>query len=339
MESQSAEINPAIPEFKPAGRRNMWLGYIVAALCLIWVFHDVHPGIVWSQMRAMQWGWAAVAIVLDVLAYVCQGLRWQLLLVPLGRTSPLKATEDIYAGLFVNEISPLRAGEALRIFLMARRLNVPMLSVFSTVTIERLFDGLWLALGIALVSFYVPLPWRLMRAADILDVILLLAVLVLLLLVLRRRAAGTPGDEATQLKTWRWISSLWRDFTLGLQQTSLSKSFFLAFAISSLVVLLQALSLGVLMRAYDMDVSFWVAAAVFLIVHLGTAIPNAPANIGAFQFFMVVGLSIFGVEKTLATGFSVIAFLLLTLPLLVLGFLAISHAGLSLTRLRIKAAS
>jgi hypothetical protein len=51
------------------------------------------------------------------------------------------------------------------------------------------------------------------------------------------------------------------------------------------------------------------AQSFFLFVRLGTAIPNPPANIGTFQFFCVLALSFFGVEKTVAAGFSIVYFL------------------------------
>jgi len=69
-------------------------------------------------------------------------------------------------------------------------------------------------------------------------------------------------------------------------------------------------------------------------VHLGTAIPNAPANVGTYQFFTVVGLTLFGVEKTLASGFSVVVFVLLTAPLWVIGILALNRSGMTLTEIR-----
>jgi hypothetical protein len=77
-----------------------------------------------------------------------------------------------------------------------------------------------------------------------------------------------------------------------------------------------------------------VGTAVFLIVYFGTALPNAPANVGAYQFFCVLGLRLFGVDKTLATGFSIVVFILLTLPLIVVGFFAMARSGLTIRTLR-----
>jgi len=54
-------------------------------------------------------------------------------------------------------------------------------------------------------------------------------------------------------------------------------------------------------------------AVILVIVRVGTAIPNAPANIGSHQFFCVLALNLFGVEKTVAAAFSIVYFLALTL--------------------------
>jgi hypothetical protein len=50
----------------------------------------------------------------------------------------------------------------------------------------------------------------------------------------------------------------------------------------------------------------------------------------------VLGLSIFDVEKTRATGFSIFAFLALTIPLAFLGFAALLRSGMSFHAMREK---
>ena len=59
-----------------------------------------------------------------------------------------------------------------------------------------------------------------------------------------------------------------------------------------------------------------------------------PPMSGTFQFFTVVGLLLFHVHKTEATGFSLVAFIVITVPLLALGFLALSRSGTSLWAIR-----
>ena len=55
---------------------------------------------------------------------------------------------------------------------------------------------------------------------------------------------------------------------------------------------------------------------------------------GSYQFFCVLGLSVFQIEKATAAGFSIFAFLALTIPFIFLGFAAMLRSGLSLKTLR-----
>jgi uncharacterized membrane protein YbhN (UPF0104 family) len=101
----------------------------------------------------------------------------------------------------------------------------------------------------------------------------------------------------------------------------------------------QALAVWFMMLAYGLRLPVLAGAVVLLIVRLGTAIPNAPANVGSFQFFTVVALGLFGVEKTVAVGFSIVDFAVLTVPLWLLGLLALTKSGLTVASLRKEVAS
>jgi hypothetical protein len=79
---------------------------------------------------------------------------------------------------------------------------------------------------------------------------------------------------------------------------------------------------------------FLSALVVLLVINIGVSLPNAPANVGSYQFFCVLGLSIFQIEKTKAAGFSIFAFLAMTLPFLVLGFAAVLRSGMSVRSMR-----
>src|SRR5262249_37888116 len=97
-----------------------------------------------------------------------------------------------------------------------------------------------------------------------------------------------------------------------------------------------AMAFCFVMKAYALSFSFWIGVAVFLIVRIGTAIPNAPANVGTFQFFVVAGLTFFGLDKTSAAAFSLVVFLVFTVPLWLIGFFALSRTGLTLTNVRVR---
>ena len=107
---------------------------------------------------------------------------------------------------------------------------------------------------------------------------------------------------------------------------------------ASLVYLwLQIVPVWALMEGYGLDLSIWAAAAVYIVLRLGTVIPNAPGNAGLYQFFCVLGLGLFNVPKSTAVGFSLMMFGVLTLPLLIGGFVAVALTGLKLKDIRSRA--
>jgi Lysylphosphatidylglycerol synthase TM region len=128
-------------------------------------------------------------------------------------------------------------------------------------------------------------------------------------------------------------------FACGLRDIGASYRLYLAALLSGSMLACQALALWFMMLACRIDLPLGACTVVFLVVRLGTALPNAPANGGSFQFFSVLALSLFGVEKTVAAGFSIIYFLALTVPLWIIGLLAISCTGMSLSTIRLGASA
>jgi uncharacterized membrane protein YbhN (UPF0104 family) len=266
----------------------------------------------------MKLWWIAAAIIFDVLSYLCQGVRWQLLLRPLSKVSVARTTKAIYAGLFVNEVLPLKIGEVVRATLMSRWTALKLRSIIASIFVERLWDGLWLAVGVVFVVMSVPLPRRLMEAADVFDVVILLALVAFTLLV---------------------FSSRKEPVLLELRTVAYTRSGALSCIVSFFMVLFQGLSFWFVMRAYGLHSSFLIGLAVFIVVHLGTIVPAAPANVGTYQFFTVLGLTLSGVARPTAVGFSLVVFGVLTIPLWAIGFWAFASSGLTLFEVTKGAAS
>jgi hypothetical protein len=311
------------------------LAYLAAIACLIWLFHDVNWSKLLRDMAGTSWSWVALAIAFDLASYVFQAWRWELLLRPKGLVSTLKASQAVYAGLFANGILPMRVGEALRGYLVARWLPVPFAAVIPSVVVERLFDGVWLAIWLGVTAIFVKqLPQNLLKAADILGAGLLAATALFALVVFRKRSQQVKRIRYARFKWLRILTSFLATLEEDLRQIGRSRAVFASFGVSFLLLLGQVLAFWLVMWAYGLRLSFWAGSAVFLIVHIGTAVPNVPANLGTYQFFTVLGLELFGVEKTLATGFSLVVFFLLTFPLLVVGAFAVSRSGMTFANMR-----
>jgi len=316
----------------PRHRTFIWIGYALSVIFLVWVLYDFHVKRALEHLAHVSWRWVALAIVFDVLSYVAQGIRWKLLLTPFGHVKMKDSVRAVFTGLFANLVFPLRPGEVLRAYLLSNSEDIGFVTVLGSVGVERLIDLVVITAGLAVISPFVPQRTRFPHAVDALTIttLAILGLFVGLILYIEFRFSGDP-----RLMTGgRRVPGKLMSALIGLHAMGTSPSFYPAVFASLLLPFFQLMALWTLMKSFALGLPFLAAIVVLLVINLGVSLPNAPANVGAYQFFCVLGLSIFDVEKTTATGFSIFAFLVLTIPFLFLGFYALVRSGLSLRSMR-----
>lgn len=307
------------------------LGYSLSAVCLIWVLHGYPIHDLIPTIRSLDWRWVFLAVAADLSVYLAHAWRWNTLLGPVARLGFWRTVQAIYIGLFANEVLPLRTGEVIRCYLLAHWNDLRISLSFASAAVERLIDGLYmLAAFLVTASFVRGIPEKLMIPVQILGVLLILGALLLMWIVRQKHEAHRAIRES------RWAATLWH-VVEGLHLMGNKRTMGLTAAISLLYLFLQVLSVWALMKAYGLDLSFWVAGGVLSIVRFGTVVPNAPGNLGLFQVATVLALGLFDVEKNDAKTFSFIMFFAMTLPLLIGGAIATALTGLKLDELRERA--
>ncbi len=162
---------------------------------------------------------------------------------------------------------------------------------------------------------------------------LVLALLVLALSILVGVVMFHKHHAHAAVARSRWAAMLWH-VVEALHAMGNSRWFYASAGASVLYLTLQVIPIYALTRAYNLDLSLGEAAVVLVILRLGTIIPQAPSNIGGFQFFAVVGLRLFGMDKDAATGFATIMFFVVTVPLWLGGAIAAAMTGIRIKELQ-----
>jgi uncharacterized protein (TIRG00374 family) len=306
------------------------LGYTLSAASLIWVF----SGFNWQQTLAdfatLDWRYVSIAVVFDLSVYLSHAWRWNILLQPIARPSYWRSVQAIYIGLYANEILPLRTGELIRCYLMAHWNNIPISLSISSAAIERILDGVWLVICLLITTQLVPLPRYLVDGTQVMGIGLAVLLGLLIFIAVHKQKAHAVVSEN------KWASGL-RHVVEGIHAMGNWRTMLATAGASLIYLALQIVPVWALMEGYGLDLSIWAAAAVYIILRLGTVIPNAPGNAGLYQFFCVLGLGLFNVPKSTAVGFSLMMFGVLTLPLLIGGFVAVALTGLKLGDIRTRA--
>ena len=106
------------------------------------------------DMRSAQWWGIASSFVMGYLAIVSRGIRWNLLLAPMGhRPSPARSVHAVAFSYFANAFVP-RSGEVARCAALNQTDDIPVDQLFGTVITERVVDFVMLfgLVGFALLT-------------------------------------------------------------------------------------------------------------------------------------------------------------------------------------------
>ena len=271
----------------------------------------------------------AAAVVIATITFPLRLVRWRLLLRD-ERGRPYPATplwHAIAIGFMANNILPLRAGELVRSYTAAKLAPARFTTVFSSIAVERIFDGLTVVamLTFALLSSDLPSAVsvggtsivQLARAAGILGLLALLA--AVLVVVAPLRAEHLVRRILPHARVADKIVDLIEGIRQGL--TVLRSPARLAGVIIWSVVLwlVNALAFYVGFQAFDIPVSYSGALLLQGLLVLGISIPSTPGFFGPFEAVIVAVLALYGITSSLAFSYAISFHLTSFVPITLLG--------------------
>lgn len=256
------------------------------------------------------YGYVLFSMVIGYLAFVSRGLRWNLLLEPLGKKAqPWHAIHAITVGYLANAVVP-RAGELARCTSLHSTDKIPVNRLFGTVVLERIIDGLML-LSIMVLTFI--LEWD--KLQDFFQeafkgqeptgsgiwwklalVLSFLGVLVLLYLF-RHKFQNLP--------LYARIRSFWQGFKEGLRsfQSLEHKWAFLGHTL--FIWAMYYLMIYVVVFALPATDHINPSNGLFLMTvgGLGMIVPT-PGGIGSYHYLVMLALGVLGVPRSDGVSFA-----------------------------------
>lgn len=311
------------------------LGGLIAMACLFWVFHGISFSALAGQIKQTSISLVILGVFVDISAYFWQALRWNVLLKAIKPVSYRSTLRSLYTGVFLNIFVPLRFGELARVYVATRSMaQVPYAQGLATLGVEYAMDGFWLAVALGAALCFVPLPEHLRFSALIFGTILLIGLTAAFIFVRFSRGLSNPVLPVGRLAFVNHLKIGLSNALMVLRTICATPQSLFALLISGLVLASRIAAFIIIMRACHIPLGIGAAAAVLLIKYVGLIIPNAPSNIGGYQFFIVYGLMLFGIEKTAAAGFAMVIFTVLLIAQAALGSIAFASSGYSFTQIR-----
>ncbi len=300
------------------------IGILISVCLLYWVFRDVRWDELWLTIRQINWWWLIPTLIVTYLALWMRALRWRYLLIAEPKYSVGTLFPPTVIGFMANNVLPARMGEFVRAYAVGRKVNISKTFSFATIVVERVLDGFTLLAFLLVLLVFAPLniPSWLKYAGQFMLAFYVTALVVLIALkfwtakvqkILLKILSYFPAAIATRGE------KMLNSFILGLEVLKGGGNFFWALFYSPLVWTTVASIFYFMLLAFNMALPLYSSYMMVVILSLGMMVPSGPANVGPFQAAVVAGLSIFGVPKIQAQGFSIVLHASQFIPITILG--------------------
>lgn len=305
-------------------RRAFALGRILlgvaVSLALLWL---AARGLEWDgvmgSLGAVSLPLVALALAVFIGATYLRAARWRVLFVN-GEVSTNRLFVIQNIGIGLNNVVPVRvASEAAQLAILSLRDGVRASVSLATLGMERALDLVASSLIFAVALILVPEMERF--SAFVWGAVGLAALCAALALFLAWSGSGE-----------RWTRRLpfFAPFAAAVSELMRRRTrMAAALAMSVLYWLLVGVTAWILASAMSLSISPTTATLVIMgTIFFATAIPAAPAAIGAFEFAVVYVLGAFGVESERAFAFALVTHAAFFLPPTLMAALLLPREGL-----------
>lgn len=325
------------------------LSLLVTLLFSWWAFRGTDWAQQWNSLRTANYLWLVPYVAVLLAVHLCRTLRWGALLSGIERV-PFRALNEASAiGFMMLIVLPFRLGEFARPLLIAQRSGVRRSAAMTTVVLERIADGISVAVLLRVLLFFVPgdsTQLRLVKAgANVMFAIFAGGLLFLLFALWQQaRAVGlvraTVGRVSPGLADK--VAGVVDSFVGAMRQLPgpAGITWFCLFTLGYWG--LNGAGMAMLAQAFDcgqagpgcapLTLSLFQGYVVMCVLVVGVMIPAAPGMMGTFQWAIKTGLELFlpaVVVNASGIAFANVVWLSQTVQQVALGLLMLSFSQFS----------
>jgi len=313
----------------PARMGYLAVALILSGLLLYYSFRGLDWASVWATLRSARPERVALWIAATTIPFFLRSVRWRVLLSaqqPVPLSTAFWAT---CAGYFGNSFLPARAGELVRTMVIRAKTGLSAAYVLTTALSERVVDAVALVLISSLVLLLLPSkPGWLAGATRVfvplgLGGALAIGLLPLLENLWRNLLRRLPLPESLKATAAKVLDQV----LIGAAAMHNPRRLILFLGLTALIWSIDGFTAVV--GGWALGITIPVPVAFLLIASLGlsSALPSTPGYVGIYQFVAVSVLTPFGISRTDAIAYILLAQAIQYLTITAWGLLAFSQLG------------
>jgi glycosyltransferase 2 family protein len=293
--------------------RTRVVSFAVAAVLAAVLLYFSLRGIEWNRVAQTVAGAAPgrlmIVVGIGTTTLFLRACRWRLLINAEGSVSVPAVFWATAAGYFGNNFLPARGGEIVRTLMISSRSGLETAYVLATALSERVADAVALVVIGAVVLLVLPAQsgW-LATAARPFAILGLLGALGIAILPLLERPVRSAIDRAPLPHALRpkLITAIEHGLR-GMRAFHDPRRLFGFLGLTALIWCLDAV--GTVIAASALGLGIPIAVAFLLLAGLGlsSALPSTPGYVGIYQFVAVTVLTPFGLSRTDAIAYILVA--------------------------------
>lgn len=269
-------------------------------------------------------------------SFIIRSFRWRIFLHKKGLKFN-SLLSSIFIGFSLNCILPARAGEIYRAYFFSKKENLDKTKVFTSVILERIFDGVTLFLILS-IAIYLICAGKMFSQIALSAGMVFLGGFCFLLALAKIQKQGnkrkkikffilkTIGFLPEKIKNFskriiNKVFSVLHSFIESLSTLDswglLAKTIFFSF----LIWLMEGSAMFMVIKSFGLSIPFAGAMLVLTVTAFSSLIPAGPAGVGPYQWGYIIALGVFGIEPELGFAVSIINQLIAVLIVLSAGAL------------------
>jgi len=312
------------------------VGLAVSALFLALLLRQVDGDELAESVRGISWGWIGAALGFFAVSIWVRAQRWAAILRPIVALRPTEAASLMTIGLAANNVLPARTGEIVRAVLLKRQRGVSGFAVLATILVERILDGLVLALFLA-VTIALAGGTNVLRVFALLVGGAFVALTLLIMLLAMRPVIGMRlTDLGLRLVPGRLrerVEAIAQRFLSGLAPMRTPRSWVVVGGLTTLSWTFEVLCCWAVGQAFGLDLPLGIYFGVCGAANLSMAAPSTSGGIGPYEYFAREVVVRFGVATATGTAYALVLHATVLLPVAVAGLLLVWWQGLGIRTL------
>ena len=327
------------------------LQVVISCIFLDLTFHNIDFKLFINNFTLINIKMLIIIIFLLLFGFFLRAYKWRYLLDHIKPIRVISLFKAVIVGYMMNSILPARAGEVYRAFFLNKLEKISKSSVFGTIVLERVFDGLSIGICIIYVLLINIIQEELVYRAGIIGIgVYIFAIIFIVIFYFKKDVVVKIMKKVlfffpSQLmkKIMEFLNSFYEGLHIFRNLKRLI--FFTLFTIIMWVLFLytnylflESMGMFQIINSAVSQINFTILMVVCIAI--GVSIPSAPGAVGPFQFsiFMAFSSVIPALAKSqeasydgnLVASFSMYIWLVSILIVVILGFYILTREHVKL---------